>query len=105
MAVLYIHMNILHTCKYINFFYCLNISGKNPCPGSCGLGARCLVVNHRAQCKCDPGYTGDPFSGCQPVQGKCFRFSITNKHVSNVQVIYIMIIIYHNGVSQFTNFY
>lgn len=37
---------------------------KDPCPGTCGLHARCRVVNHNAICSCNPGFVGDPFVRC-----------------------------------------
>lgn len=37
---------------------------KDPCPGTCGLNARCRVVNHNAICSCNPGFVGDPFVRC-----------------------------------------
>lgn len=43
---------------------CLNNKCVNPCPGTCGKGATCRVVNHAPSCSCLPGYTGDPVNGC-----------------------------------------
>lgn len=43
---------------------CINERCKDPCPGSCGAHASCVVLNHTPRCTCDPGYTGDPFSLC-----------------------------------------
>lgn len=45
---------------------CLRQKCRDPCPGSCGIGAQCLVVNHMAVCLCSEGYTGDPFANCFP---------------------------------------
>lgn len=45
---------------------CLNERCRDPCPGSCGPQASCVVIKHAPQCSCLPGYTGDPFSGCSP---------------------------------------
>lgn len=39
----------------------------DPCPGTCGLNARCEVVHHRPICSCPPGLTGDPFQRCFPI--------------------------------------
>lgn len=39
---------------------------KDPCPGSCGVGAQCSVINHTPICTCLDGYIGDPFTSCQP---------------------------------------
>lgn len=38
---------------------------RDPCPGSCGQGALCRVVNHSPVCVCENGYTGDPFVACR----------------------------------------
>jgi hypothetical protein len=43
---------------------------RDPCPGSCGAHATCVVVKHSPMCSCEHGYTGDPFSGCSPVPSK-----------------------------------
>lgn len=45
-------------------FACLNSKCQDPCPGTCGLNARCLVTNHNPICSCSPGFTGDPFVRC-----------------------------------------
>lgn len=47
---------------------CIRQKCADPCPGVCGTNAVCHVLSHAAQCYCSPGYTGDPFSGCQLVQ-------------------------------------
>lgn len=39
---------------------------RDPCPGSCGVGAKCNVINHTPTCECLEGYTGDPFNNCYP---------------------------------------
>lgn len=44
---------------------CVNQICKDPCPGSCGYNAECRTINHSPVCYCLPGYSGDPFSGCQ----------------------------------------
>lgn len=49
---------------------CQNNKCRDPCPGSCGLHAVCVVVNHSPQCTCESGFTGDPFSGCTVQQSK-----------------------------------
>ncbi|KAF0298054.1 Neurogenic locus notch 3 [Amphibalanus amphitrite] len=46
---------------------CARMKCVNPCPGPCGSGADCSVVNHITMCSCPEGYTGDPFSLCRPV--------------------------------------
>ena len=49
---------------------CSNLKCIDPCPGTCGVNARCQVVNHLATCACNRGFRGDPFSQC--VEGKHF---------------------------------
>lgn len=46
---------------------CINQKCRDPCPGTCGVGAKCTVVNHNPICSCPPRYTGDPFIRCQPI--------------------------------------
>lgn len=53
---------------------CFGNKCKDPCVGSCGFNAQCNVQNHRPLCTCLPGFEGDPFSGCNPIQGKCVLF-------------------------------
>ena len=43
---------------------CMRERCMNPCPGSCGVGAKCNVVNHAANCVCPEGFTGDAFTIC-----------------------------------------
>lgn len=43
---------------------CINTKCVDPCPGTCGINAECVVSNHNAVCTCHSGYTGDPFSQC-----------------------------------------
>uniref|UniRef100_A0A6E8W1C0 Dumpy n=1 Tax=Anopheles coluzzii TaxID=1518534 RepID=A0A6E8W1C0_ANOCL len=46
---------------------CMNEKCRDPCPGSCGINARCNVINHTPICTCEEGYTGDPFTSCRPM--------------------------------------
>lgn len=43
---------------------CVNQKCIDPCPGSCGLNAKCQVINHNPICTCLEGFTGDPFIRC-----------------------------------------
>ena len=45
---------------------CIQERCRDPCPGSCGSGAVCSVINHTPVCVCSPGYTGNPFTDCFP---------------------------------------
>lgn len=44
---------------------CVNQKCTDPCLGSCGLNARCEVINHSPICSCPEGMTGDPFQSCR----------------------------------------
>jgi len=46
---------------------CQNQKCRDPCPGTCGYGARCMVVNHSPICTCQAPLTGNPFTRCEPV--------------------------------------
>lgn len=50
---------------------CVNYKCTDPCLGSCGLNARCEVINHSPICSCQPGQTGDPFKSCYDLPGMC----------------------------------
>lgn len=43
---------------------CINQKCRDPCPGTCGINAKCQVVNHNPICSCPTFYTGDPFTRC-----------------------------------------
>lgn len=47
---------------------CFNLKCVNPCVGVCGVHTLCTVIKHNPTCQCEPGYTGDPFSGCAAIQ-------------------------------------
>lgn len=61
---------------------CSNQKCRDPCPGTCGVGARCEVVNHNPICSCPPRYTGDPFTRCRPIRKHSVR--ICNFHGSAI---------------------
>lgn len=46
---------------------CVNQKCTDPCLGSCGIGARCEVINHSPICSCAEGQTGDPFQSCREI--------------------------------------
>lgn len=43
---------------------CIQQKCRDPCPGSCGIGALCSVSRHTPICTCPDGYTGDAFTVC-----------------------------------------
>lgn len=49
---------------------CVSKKCKDPCIGSCGFNAACYVQNHQPMCSCMTGFEGDPYSGCNPIQGR-----------------------------------
>lgn len=50
---------------------CVNEKCRDPCPGSCGVNARCSVVNHNAICTCVVGYEGDATVQCSVIPPPC----------------------------------
>lgn len=55
---------------------CISSKCQDPCPGTCGINARCQVVNHNPICSCSPGFTGDPFIRCLQEESKTNFFSV-----------------------------
>lgn len=55
---------------------CINYKCQNPCPGTCGLNARCQVINHNPICSCSAGHTGDPFARCIQEISKLFSYQL-----------------------------
>lgn len=51
---------------------CIQQRCRDPCPGSCGHGAECRVLNHVPVCTCATGLTGDPFFRCDPLPPPTF---------------------------------
>lgn len=45
---------------------CVNQKCTDPCPGACGINARCSAINHNPICSCKEGQIGDPFTRCYP---------------------------------------
>lgn len=46
---------------------CFNQKCRDPCAGTCGIGAMCTVVTHNPICSCPSRFTGNPFTRCQPI--------------------------------------
>jgi len=60
---------------------CVRNKCTNPCQGSCGFHAVCTVHNHQPVCRCDQGFEGDPFSGCNPIRGRSMMFLLHAFHL------------------------
>lgn len=57
---------------------CANQKCIDPCPGTCGVGATCRVINHSPICSCPSGYTGNPLTRCQLIPRKTIsNYSLT----------------------------
>lgn len=58
---------------------CINQKCRDPCPGTCGISARCTVINHNPICSCPSGQVGDPFIRCisqeSKIQNRCEMIS------------------------------
>ena len=48
---------------------CLRNKCVDPCPGTCGRNAECLVYNHVPMCSCPSGMVGNAFVLCTVAQG------------------------------------
>ena len=57
---------------------CINQKCRDSCPGVCGASTECEVINHDAVCRCQQGFEGDPYEGCQRVAtlGECRVYSL-----------------------------
>lgn len=59
---------------------CIQEKCQNPCTKSCGLNAKCDVVNHTPFCTCESGYEGDAFISCSRIPPsklnlKCYAYN------------------------------
>lgn len=68
---------------------CIAQKCADPCPGTCGLNARCQVVNHNPICSCSPGFTGDPFVRCLQ-ESKKFSSSLNMMHILEVYFYFLL---------------
>lgn len=53
---------------------CIRNKCVDPCPGSCGLNAECIVLSNTVSCMCKEKFTGNPFLQCVPQEGKHLIF-------------------------------
>lgn len=57
---------------------CIRNKCADPCPGTCGVGAVCMVSNHIPICSCPEGTSGDAFRICNyvPVRRKSAKIKV-----------------------------
>lgn len=46
---------------------CIRSHCRDPCEGTCGIGAECETVNHIPLCSCPPGTRGNAFVRCDVI--------------------------------------
>jgi hypothetical protein len=74
---------------------CINNKCKDPCDGTCGLNAKCFVINHTPSCSCLPGYTGNALESCvlTPQPSKhLFLLSLSNTTLNAFYQIFFIFI-------------
>ena len=77
----------------------------DPCPGQCGTNANCLVQNHNPVCKCETGYTGDPYRFCSPIPQSKLIFACPDVLLSSgIRLFAVTIIFSHAHSSTITSF-
>ena len=68
---------------------CTNNKCIDPCLGTCGINANCVVYNHIPVCSCLPKFTGNPERSCQVIPSK-------NYILLSVE-FYIFFLVVHEG--------
>ena len=51
---------------------CIRNKCVDPCPGTCGINAECLIYSHVPMCSCPNGMVGNAFVQCNIVEGTIF---------------------------------
>ena len=57
---------------------CIEKRCQDPCTNTCGVHAKCSVVNHFAVCTCQDGFSGNPFKICTKIDNSTFVKKLTN---------------------------
>lgn len=55
---------------------CIRNKCTDPCPGTCGQGALCDVVNHIPVCSCPEGTSGNAFVQCRSMPRMCLNLAV-----------------------------
>lgn len=56
---------------------CVAYRCRDPCPGSCGIGASCRVEKHHPVCTCNHELTGNPLIRCFEISKNFLKFNLT----------------------------
>ena len=56
---------------------CIDKRCQDPCSSTCGVNAKCSVVNHFAVCTCLESYSGNPFKICTKIDDNSTFLSLT----------------------------
>lgn len=67
---------------------CSNQKCIDPCPGTCGVNAKCQVINHNPICSCPSGYTGNAFINCYQIRKltvKYLRILLNSQLLNNLE--------------------
>lgn len=63
---------------------CIRNKCIDPCPGICGQGADCAVLNHIPICSCPTGYKGNAFVACQIEKGLVVHMFRIRQSISTI---------------------
>lgn len=69
---------------------CINNKCVNPCPGTCGLNAECLVNKHTPTCSCLPRFTGNPLQACHPIPESKILYCIFILTTNTLKTIFVL---------------
>lgn len=65
---------------------CVNQKCQSPC--SCAPNAICTVLSHTPNCRCPPGYTGNPYESCQI--GECLLSNLASYNLKVCLWLYLL---------------
>lgn len=68
---------------------CVNNKCKDVCLGSCGQNTECRAQNHKANCICFPGYTGNPYSSCYVIQEERKTFILSFRLTQSNRIAFV----------------
>lgn len=65
---------------------CLRSHCRDPCQGTCGVGADCETVNHIPLCSCPPGTRGNAFERCEVITTRKELFFLLYNRIKYLEV-------------------